>query len=728
MSAKRKAAEVASAGFIEAANNNKKKKSKKANQNLAFFESNNTNLGRILQTFGNNGIGFAPKGKTQIAPTIQGRVVASNVPKELYRKFVLRNPGALPFKNWEKQYEGAKLKYRANLSAGAAKITGNRWNTAKVMTALAADQDWKKYFNKNSSLRDALNKTLTRNTSLVPQGIFRKPTQNPNINLQTARAIVAAARVNREASHYTGSYLQSHLGDYLETVGFTIGAAASPGAFPVYWKSPSNTQKYGLNGSRGWEKISQYFDPSYPYDTTVILESEVPFENTIKQFPVNTTNSNKKIFVEIIKRESNPASRRPGAPMTTWNALPATPYKGWGFGKPDAVIVRRSMKNGAPFFTIQVLELKIGIGKPEPVPAEMFQLMKIMKSLEILTAPLKSRYNFEIRGYFVPWFYGVLQKTIPSFTTIDRSIAGDFLQTYLEYIKQYPSYKIGVVSDAATFQTTFGLNTDIITATLNQSSAAWFQQQGAIMDKLTRKGLTLGSLSQNNLEAARNAARAVLQNLPKNNRNYEKISGFLAATRGVVRPNARPGISSRLAYLRHPNIKWFDPRRAALVARAGLKATRRLARHGINTSYPLVKKVNAGNSPTNISENEPNILEQAAEGRNFQVNATPTQINARISAANTIKQLSGVEAILKATNRIKIKETNRNLLKQKIALKKATIAANLARKNPGNSAFQSQANLYARLAGVALPPVAAQAMEVNNLEAQMRALQQAGRR
>lgn len=711
------------------ANNNNntstKKKSKKTDQNLAFFASNQANLVRALQTFGNNGIGFAPKGKTQIAPTIKGRPVASNVPKQLYRQYVQGTPGALPYKNWEIQYEAARVQYRSNLSAGAAKITGNKWNTSKVVTALAADQDWKKYFNKNSSMREALNKTLSRNTSLVPQGIFRKPTQNPNINLQTARAIVAASRINREASHYTGPYIQSHLGDYLETVGFTIGAAASPGAFPVYWKSPSNTQKYGLNGSRGWEKISQYFEPSYPYDTTVILESEVPFENTIKQFPVNTVNANKKLFVNILKRESNPNSHTTGGrptPMTTWSALPSTPYKGWGFGKPDAVIVRRSMKNGVPYFTVMVLELKIGIGKPEPVPAEMFQLLKIMKSLEILMAPLKSRYNFEIKGYFVPWFYGVLQKTVATFTTIDRSIAGDFLTTYLDYIRQYPSYKIEVVSDAATFQRTFGLNADIITATLNQSSAAWFQQQGAIMNKLMRKGLTLGSLSQNNLETARNAARAVINNLPTNNRNYNKIRNFLSSTRGVVRPNARPGVSSRLAYIRKLN--QFDPTRAKYEVRAGLKAARRLP--NLRTSYPVRPKVNAGNSNTNMSENEANILGQAAEGARFEVYATASNINRKITEANNGRKLEGVRAILKAAK--SINAASRTQLEQKIDAKQSIIYENLARKNPTNTRYMNLAKAYATKAGITTEPSASQEMNVNNLNAQLRALQQAGRR
>jgi len=708
---------------------NKPAKASATNKALAWanvMNNSGNNFSKALQKFGNDGISFGTRGTSQITPIIAGRPVGAPALKAMYQKFVLdkKVPGALTMKNWSAQLLAAQDKFKRNLAAGTAKIGGNKWNASKVIVALGQNQDWKKYFNTNVQLRSALNKTLSKNVSLVPMGVFRPPTQNPNINIQTARSIVAVARLNREASHYTGPYLQSHLGDYLETVSFTVGAEAS-GAFPVYWSSKSGSPSYGLNSNRNWSSVSQYFDPSWPYDTTVILESEVPFENTIKQFPVNTTNTNKKLFVDILKRESEPVSqvnsRGQLRPMTNWTALRNSPYKGWNFGKPDAVIIRRK---GPGQYMLMILELKIGIGKPEPVPAEMFQLLKIMRSMEILVEPIRRRgINIEIKGYFVPWFYGVLQKTRPAFTTIDTSIVGDFLGTYLNFIKSNPSYKIDVVSDATSFKNTFGLNTDVITSTLNQFSAQWFQTQGEIMNRLVRSGRIFGSLSQENLEMARNASKTVLLRMNKTNRNYGPISNFLKRTQGVVVPSARPGKSSRLAYLQHPEIvslgQWAPPRAEAIKRRAVIKAARKLGARGIRTSVPVLSKQTAGNSNTNVSENEANIIAQAVKDTRFIVYVTAQNVNRYVNSANSIRSLESVLKILGAVPGVNA--NSKRQLEQKIYMKQATIAANMARLRPGNSLLINQARRYAQKAGVAIQQPSQ--MEAN-LEAQLRALQQ----
>jgi hypothetical protein len=134
-------------------------------------------------------------------------------------------------------------------------------------------------------------------------------------------------------------------------------------------------------------------------------------------------------------------------------------------------------------------------------------------------------------------------------------------------------------------------------------------------------------------------------------------------------------------------------------------------------------KLNAGNSNTNMSENEANTLAAAAEGANFEVYATPANINARISAANNSRKLEGVRAILKAAR--SINATNRSQLEQKINAKQSKLYANLARANPANTRYMNLANAYAKKAGITAP--APNQMELN-LEAQLRALQQAGRR
>ena len=714
---------------------NAKAAGKKLLQDLAWAAAQNKEqLVSALTKFGNNGITFAPKGKTQTTPVILDKEISLVALEKLYQNYVAggkkANAPSLPA--WKTILKREQAQFKNNLASGAVKISGNKWNTGKVLTALGQDPSWRRYFNTTNQLRTALNKTLSRNVSLIPQGVFRPPTQNPNINLQTARAIVAAARVNREASHYTGSYLQAHLGDFLETVSFTIGAQAS-GAFPVYWKDPTGPPRYGLSSDRNWAGLAQYFDANWPYDITVILESEVPFENTIKQFAINTPNINKKLFVNILKTESDPRSHtnaqgRP-TPATTWTALPATPYKGWGFGKPDGVIVRRYRRvNGSVYYVIMILELKIGIGKPEAVPAEMFQLLKIMKSLEILTEVYRRQgIDVRVEGYFVPWFYGVLQKTRPSFTTIDSSIAGDFLTTYTNFIRQYPSYKIKVVSTASEFREKFGLNTDAITATLNQHSAAWFQKQGEIVNKLVRSGRAFGALAQNELESARNAAKAVLARMNVTNRNYDSISNFLKRTQAVVVPSARPGRSSRLAALQHPNWAPYGPyggggRAAKFMARAATKTARKLAARGITTSVPVLSKINAGNSNTNESENETNIIAQAVKDPRFAVNITAPNVNGHINRTNNIRGLEALTKLIGAAPRIN--SNSRQQLQQKIYMKQLRIAANQARLNPGNARFASQVNFYARKAGVAVPEPNTQA---RNLEAELRALQQAGR-
>jgi len=663
----------------------------------------------------------------QLRPRFMGRPITKDVLQALFER-------TFPAENWKTVW-GAKLAERAQ------RKIGNKWTTNAVLTKLPTNNKLRPYFNSKNSARTALNSLFGKATSIMPSGLFNSPTGNNAIDEDRARALLGAARLDYDVTHSTPIYLQAHLGDYLETLSFTIAAAASPSTIPVFWKKPAGAPLYGLNADLTWAPMVQYFAPNWPYDFTVILESEVPFDITIKTFNKNTLNANKKLFVNILKAESNPASH--GRPIINWQPLTPSPYKGWWFGKPDAVIVCREIRNGVMYWVIKILELKIGLGKAESVAAEMFQLFKIMKSLEMLLAEMRRRGlavpaadKIEIKGYFVPWFYGVMLKNkAPAFATINATTTGAFYATYRQFIGQYPNFNIEIVRDGTVFEREFGMNQTSITATLDARSAWWFRKQGELMRNLT--GHALGtSMNQNKLETIKNAARLRLA-LDPTNRNALALKQWLQTVRGLVLPGTRwakarkynvmaTKPASRIkSEFKHKNYGaletglFVDPRKAELGAVAVRRAARAARKKGVPlpANYPQIE-----NNGNNGSGSNTGSLRVAAR-LGFKTLLTPQQIANSIASSKNFNALRTSKAYLGTVN---MSQANRNALEKQINFKRVEFAAAAAAAHPGNNRFRTAYELAARKAGINIQTQQPNE-QIGNLEAQLRALQQAGR-
>lgn len=660
-------------------------------------------------------------------PLLLGKPIAQPVLESLFKKTF---PG-----------ESFNRVWKAKTAERSQRRIGNKWNTNSVLMKLSSNNQLRPYFNSRNTARTALTSLFGKATAIMPSGLFNAPTGNDAMDTERARAILAAARLDYDVTHSTPTYLQAMLGDYLETVSFTVAAAATPGTKAVFWKQPSGPPHHGLDADPTWRQIIQYFAPDWTYKFTVILESEVAFDSTIKTIPPNTSNKNKKFIVDILRQESQPASQ--GPQIITWQPLDPSPYKGWWFGKPDGVVLCREevTVNGRIliYWIIKVMELKIGLGKAESVPAEAYQLVKVMKSIEMLLdmwrrsgAAIPPANMIKIRGYFVPWFYGVMMRNkAPNFRNINSVVTGPLYASWQEFKGLYPNYNIEIVRDPDVFQREFGMNHASITATLNAKHSWWFQKTGQIMRNIT--GHALGTkLTQNQLESMKNASRIRIALYP-NNRDTPAIREWLQSVQGLVLPAklwekarkynpaaTKPASRTRARY-KHPNFGkatglFEHPEKARLGALAVRRAARKARREGVPlpANYPELE-----NNGNNGSGSNTGSLRVAAS-RGFRTLATPEQIAQMISNVTNFNTLRAARAYL-AT--VETNQATRNALKQQFALKRVQVAANAWGRNPLNPNFEQALREAAAAAGID-PSTLPITQQIANLAAQERALRQ----
>ena len=725
--------------------------SKNAVKSTAFNGKTPQEIAAALSRFNNAGIKFKVMGgqtRTIAVPVVFGQRVPLPLLKESYVKYVLgngasRNAVARSVKAWEQSFKAAK----ANAIQKAKNRVIESWTPNSVMALLGSN---------DPHLKSALNGYLGSKTSILPSGLLsRPPVGTPNADVKTAKNIAAAAALNYKIKHLPqGSWTQSHLGDYLETVGFEIGAATTPGARAVYWKQPSSAPTNGMNGDINWAGIAKYMRDDWAPNVTVILESEVPFDTTIKSFTRNQWNNpNVKLFVDILKQESDPASRVDArgnpTPLLNWKKPRNTPYKGWNFGKPDAVIVRRVTKNGRICYIIMIIELKIGLGKPESVPAEMYQLMKIMKSMEIILTRLQQQgvigaeVCWELVAYFVPWFYGVInpQRNAPAY---QQSLPADLRATFDTFIGRHGNYFPPPITTQEQFKAITGLDPVPITATLEHFSALWSQTQGKVMNKLVRKGaIFTNNLTQNALRAMRSATISQLQAGQYGPASKNALISFIRATEGVVVPSARGNMSARQASTRELMNRYgtAHPRVAGYLLRASRKVAARAARTG--RALPLgrhpftgeIGEIQPGgpyeNSATESNENDETFERVAGLRPNYNLRLSAANIRAAINGSTNYQKLRAAEVALNSSKST-ITPENRSALKIMILERRALIAANIAGRNPTRTNFimaaqqaRAAANKARRAAGLpVIAPTASQNNEMARLEAEQRALLQ----
>lgn len=662
-----------------------------------------------------------------VRPYLLGKPIAQPVLKSLFTQ-------TLVGENFNRVW-GTKLEERSQ------RRVGNKWNTNSVLLKLSNNNQLRPYFNSRNTARTALTSLFGKATAIMPSGLFNAPTGNDAMDIERARAILAAARLDYDVTHSTPTYLQAMLGDYLETVSFTVAAAATPGTRAVFWKQPSGPPHHGLDADPYWAPIVQYFAPDWPYKFTVILESEVAFDRTIKTIPPNTSSINKKFIVDILKQESKPTSQ--GAQIINWQPLEPSPYKGWWFGKPDAVVICREERtvNGriVVYWIIKVMELKIGLGKAEGVPAEAYQLVKVMKSIEMLLDMLRQSGaavppadRITIKGYFVPWFYGVMMRNkAPNFRNINATVTGPLFTSWREFVGHHPNYNIEIVRDGGVFEREFGMNQAMITSTLDAKLSWWYQKTGKIMRNIT--GHALGTrLTQNQLESMKNAAKIRIRLYP-NNRDTPAIKEWLETVKGLVLPSKRwnkarkynvgatKPASETMARYKHRN--WgketgiFEhPERARLGALSVRRAVRKARREGVPlpANYPELE-----NNGNNGSGSNTGALRVAAS-RGFRTLVTPDQIAQMISSATNFNNLRRARAYL---NTVETNQATRNVLKQQFALKRVQFTANALARNPSNTRFIKAYEEALKKAGID-PSTMPMTQQIANLAAQERALLQ----
>jgi hypothetical protein len=417
--------------------------------------------------------------------------------------------------------------------------------------------------------------------------------------------MVVAAAIDRIQRHYAGPYHQSHSGDYLETTGFTIGALAV-GAEPIYYEDPVSKGGLGKNLQLLLSRSKH----------TIVLEAKIPLNKFKETLDPNGP------WGDLVALASDPVSMaRSNGPgrkkMTSWVASKNSPYKGYDEVWPDILDYwpRGSVYNGATLTKprINILELKIGRGKPEQHPGEWFQLMKVKKAIEMDLG----RENVDVFIYFVPWFYAT-KSVQPQFTGLNR--VDQNMKNIVSRIQALERntdnrYIPEVINNAAQFEHVCHLPAGAITISLDIHRRDYLQKIAMYQRFLTDYSLNLIRRSNNNLAQIRTALTRIAE-APNREKPMlmQQYSTILSAYPILSAPENR-------------NFKSF-----IIGLAPGSEAGKRHARHAASRLAGMIgRKVTMRASGTSIGRRTPNAV--SAELSNASNTSKAVSYAERLSAA-----------------------------------------------------------------------------------------------
>lgn len=403
-----------------------------------------------------------------------------------------------------KKHKNAVARYSGSRSARApnAVLREAPMNSTTVLRLLAGSKIPNKLFTTKKVMKNALDKLMTSNTILTAPGLVgMRSTGNIRKNKLISAGMIVAAAIDRMQRHYEGSFHQAHAGDFLETTGFTIGALAV-GADPIYYEDPVSTGGLGNNLNTLMTR------PNH----TIVLEAKIKLDKFKETLDPNGP------WGDLVALATDPASMmRSNGPgrkkMTTWVQRSNSPYKGYDEVWPDILDFwpRGSVYNGVTLTKprINILELKIGRGKPEQHPGEWFQLMKVKKAIEMFLG----KENVDVYIYFVPWFYAT--KSIkPQFTGpshVNAALTNIVAKIRTEERDTENRYTPQVLEKASQFESVCHLPAGVVNISLDIHRREHLNKLSMYKRFMSDYSLNLLHRSNANLAAIRNAMTRIAQ-------------------------------------------------------------------------------------------------------------------------------------------------------------------------------------------------------------------------
>ena len=242
--------------------------------------------------------------------------------------------------------------------------------------------------------------------------------RDPN-RLRRSASAMQGATLDELLRKFTPSLRQAHSGSRLETFSVAL-AAREAGKLVLAFSTEKNKPPFNFNKVNGaatgseitqiWRKYRGQLE-----NGIFVLKSKFNLD-ILKNGETNPYFQN--LIFRLVKENAVGPGHRNYIPQTSYNKpgrlsllkgknAETSIWKGFGNCEPD-VLYFYIDENGC--LHIIIFEFKIGLGKPESVPAEYFQLVKAKRVLEKLFGPLVGREGgppcLVIEMFFFPFRYG----------------------------------------------------------------------------------------------------------------------------------------------------------------------------------------------------------------------------------------------------------------------------------------------------------------------------------
>jgi hypothetical protein len=261
--------------------------------------------------------------------------------------------------------------------------------------------------------KSTLNKKLLKEYYLLFKAI-----SNTNLSNSEMDKLISSAKAFRTARP---AQLQSWAGSFLETAGFNAGARARKTA--VVDQRTLDTDPYTL------------VNISTP---TLFIKTAFNIQHWLKNKMGNAPSGNilNKNMREIMKFTESVAALSKNAGNNNSNVVGKV--KGTTEIQPDIILSLPTSKE------IHIYELKIGLGKPETIPAESLQLAKIKYLIE-LNLRLRGVTGWKVKIHFLPWIFGTLPNTVVDFKNWAQSPPKSIYKKWADnFIRKNANYNINI--------------------------------------------------------------------------------------------------------------------------------------------------------------------------------------------------------------------------------------------------------------------------------------------
>jgi hypothetical protein len=261
--------------------------------------------------------------------------------------------------------------------------------------------------------KSSLNKKLLKEYYLLFKAITNTNMSNSEIDRLISSA--KAFRLSRPAQ------LQSWAGSFLETAGFNAGARARKTA--VVDLKTLDTDPVTL------------VNVSVP---TLFIKSAFNIQHWIKNKMGNVPTGNilNKNMRELLEHTESVAASSKNEGNNNSNVLGKV--KGTTEIQPDIILSLPISKE------LHIYELKIGLGKPETIPAESLQLAKIKYLIE-LNLNQRGITGWKVKIHFLPWIFGTVPNTVLDFKNWAQSPPKSIYKKWADnFIGRNSNYNINI--------------------------------------------------------------------------------------------------------------------------------------------------------------------------------------------------------------------------------------------------------------------------------------------